>query len=171
LCEGRNPKLSEVLDVVEQLGPGEKVVIWCRFSAELRAVADALTDRYGEASVAEYHGKVSSTIKADGKARFINDPDCRYFVAQVRAGATGTDGLQTVSNYMIFYSNDYSYLLREQAIARQARTGGRQTVNVIDIMANDTVDEDIVQCMRVAEDVHERVLSGGIRRRRTPVAT
>lgn len=96
---------------------------------------------------------------------FISDPTCKYFVGQQKAGGTGLDGLQAVCRYMIFYSNDYSYLDREQAVARAARTGGSPVVNTIDIMATGTIDADIVKCMQSAEDVHEAVLRRAITRK------
>lgn len=149
-----NPKVQEVLNVIEELGPDEKVIIWCRFTAEITAVLNALAS---DCSV-RYDGTVSEKGKAENKKRFISDPTCRFFVGHIRAGGTGLDGLQAVSNYMVFYSNGYSYTDREQAIARQARTGGSLVVNVIDILMQDTVDNDVVRCMQTAQDVHEKVL-------------
>lgn len=154
---GGNPKLEELLTIIEELD-NEKVIIWCKYKPELRAVAMALAERYGEDSVVEYHGDIDSKGRQASKRAFIDNPGTRYFVAQQKAGGTGLDGLQAVSRYMVYYSNDYSYLDREQAVARQARTGGSLTVNVIDIMMRDSVDQDIVNCMQSAQDVHEQVL-------------
>jgi len=162
-----NPKIAELLDVVEELAV-EKVIIWCRFKAELLAVSAALAEVYGPDAVTQYHGDIGAGERRTGLERFKTDPTARFFVAQVKAGGTGLDGLQTVSSYMVFFSNEYPYLLREQAIARQARTGGNNVVNVIDIVALDTVDIDVVECMRTAEDVHSTVLHRGMIARRTP---
>lgn len=163
--EGGNPKLEELQLILEEIGPDEKVIVWCKFRAELRAVALWLAGYYGLDSVVEYHGDVSARDRAENKARFTTDPSCKYFVGQQKAGGTGLDGLQAVCKYMIFYSNDYSYLDREQAVARAARTGGSPVVNTIDIMATGTVDADIVKCMQSAEDVHEAVLRRSITRK------
>ena len=128
-----------------------------------------LADQYGYGCAVAYHGDVNDKQRADNKQKFIHDPRCRYFVGQIKAGGTGLDGLQRVSSYMVFYSNDYSYTDREQAVARQARTGGSMVVNVIDIMAEDTVDADVVRCMQTAQDVHEKVLLKHATRASRPV--
>lgn len=166
---GDNPRLAELLAIIEELGPDVKVVVWCKFTAELRAVAMLLDEcqdgeHPGPSRVAEYHGNMNEKAKRESKERFINDPACRFFVGQQRAGGTGLDGLQRVADYMVFYSNDYSALEREQAIARLARTKGSPIVNVIDLMAKGTVDEDVVRCMQTGLDVSEAILRTGIKR-------
>jgi hypothetical protein len=161
---GVNPKLAELLNVLDEIGQGDKVIIWAKYKAELRGIAAAMREQYGATSTVEYHGDIKAKQRAESKATFITDPSCRYFVGQQKSGGTGLDGLQAVCRYMIFYSNDYSYLDREQAIARAARTGGSPVINTIDLMATNTIDADIVRCMQTAEDVHEQVLRRNITR-------
>ncbi len=156
----KNPKLEELLELVEEIG--EKVVIWCRFQAELKAVSEALRKI---APTVEYHGRCSDAEKNAAKRAFIDDPSVRFFVGQVRAGGTGLDGLQAVAQYMVFFSNDYPYLDREQAIARLARTGAKGPVMVFDIMAEETVDFEIVRCLQNAQDVTSTVLQRNLLRK------
>jgi hypothetical protein len=157
---GGNPKLETVLEIAEELG-SEKLIVWCRFHAELDAVAAALSERYGANAVAQYHGGIDNKERQKQKRAFMEDSQCRFFVAQVRAGGTGLDGLQRCANYMIFYSNEYAFFLREQSVARLARTGGCNVVNVIDILAANTVDIDVARCMQTGQDVHIDVLARG----------
>lgn len=152
---GANPKLNDLMDFLDELGPEENVVIWCKFTAEINAVYTMLSQR---AVTVRYDGTMSSTAKAEAKALF-SAGQARYFVGQVKAGGTGLDGLQAASHYMVFYSNDYAYIDREQAVARLARTGGNNLVIVVDIMAVDSVDADVVRCMQTAQDVHAKVLT------------
>ena len=157
-CTPVNPKVNEVLAFIEELGPEVKVVIWCRYTAEIEAMVAELQFTYGEHSTVRYDGTVDANGRTAAKLSFMVYPACRFFVGQVAAGGTGLDGLQAFSNYMVFFSNGYSYLHREQAIARLARVGGSLVVNVVDIMMDGTVDNDVVRCMQTAQDVHERVL-------------
>lgn len=167
---GGNPKLETVLDIAEDLG-NEKLIVWCRFHAELDAVAAALAEKYGADAVAQYHGGISAAERKLQKQAFMGLDTCRFFVAQVRAGGTGLDGLQACSNYMVFYSNEYAFLLREQSVARLARTGGNPVVNVIDIVAANTVDVDVARCMQTGQDVHAAVLHLGKSQRIAPDTT
>jgi len=159
--EGENPKVQELLQIALECEP-EKIVVWCRFSAEIDTVTDTLRRVCGSAAVTEYHGRMTGKEKDASKRRFIDDPSCRFFVGQQKAGGTGLDGLQGVASYMVFYSNDYSYLERLQAISRLARTDGAQTVQVYDLTAQHTIDEEVVRCLRSAEDVSEVILRAAI---------
>lgn len=154
---GSNPKVEELLSLLEEL-EDEKVVIWCRFTAELTYVSAVLRGLYGDDSVSEYHGRLSANEKAESKHAFINLQHRRFFVGQVKAGGTGLDGLQAVARYMIFYSNEYPYLDRLQAISRLARTDGFPVVQVYDLVGQHTIDEDVVNTLRAAQDVSEAVL-------------
>jgi hypothetical protein len=158
---GKNPKVQELLQIAQDC-EGEKLVIWCRFSAEIDIVVDTLAEEYGAAAVTQYHGRMTGREKDASKKRFIADPACRFFVGQQKSGGTGLDGLQGVASYMVFYSNDYSALERLQAISRLARTDGANTVQVYDLMAQHTIDEDIVRCLQAARDVSEVVLQAAI---------
>lgn len=159
VCFGEvNPKVADVLQFIDELGPELKVVVWCRYTAEIAAVCEALAVVYGAEAVVRYDGTVSDKDRTAAKLAFMGTPACRFFVGQVAAGGTGLDGLQAFASYMVFFSNGYSYLHREQAIARLARVGGSLVVNVVDIMMDGTVDNDVVRCMQTAQDVHERVL-------------
>lgn len=157
-----NPKLAALLELTEQELIGEKVVIWAKFSAELDAIVMGLREKFGTDSVVEYHGRMESHQKDLSKRRFIEKPGCRFFVGQQKAGGTGLDGLQTVASYMVFYSNDYPYLDRLQAISRLARTDGCTTIQVYDLVAEDTIDEAVTRCLRTAQDVSDSVLKRAI---------
>jgi hypothetical protein len=161
---GGNPKLEELLALADELG-GEKFVVWCKFTPEIVALVAALREVYGNSAVTEYHGRMTGAQKDASKRSFIDDKGCKFFVGQQKAGGTGLDGLQAVSQYMAFYSNDYPYLERLQAISRLARTGGSETVQVWDIIAQHTIDEDIVATLKTAQDVSEAVLQRAVVRR------
>lgn len=156
-----NPKVAELLNIADEC-EGEKIVVWCKFSAEINAVVNTLADKYGADTVVEYHGRMNGKQKDEAKRVFIDHDNVRFFVGQQKAGGTGLDGLQGVAHYMVFYSNDYPYLERLQAISRLARTDGADTVQVYDLIAQHTVDEDVVRCLRTAQDVSESVLRNAI---------
>lgn len=163
---GGNPKLDALMEYLEELGSDEKVVIWCRFTAEIEAVMSILCHMYGVEAAVKYNGELGPREKAANKRYFMNEPRCRYFVGHIAAGGTGLDGLQAVASYMVFYSNGYSYTDRDQAVARLARVAGSLVVNVTDIQMAGTVDDDVVRCMQTAQDVHTQVLHKHVAPRR-----
>ena len=49
---------------------------------------------------------------------------------------------------MIYYSNGYDLLLRQQSEARIDRIGQTKNINYIDIICEGTIDEKIVKALR-----------------------
>ena len=49
---------------------------------------------------------------------------------------------------MIYYSNGYDLEKRKQSEARIDRIGQKKPMTYIDILAEDTIDEKIVKCLR-----------------------
>jgi SNF2 family DNA or RNA helicase len=64
----------------------------------------------------------------------------RIFIGVISAGAEGIDGLQEVTDTAIFIDRDWSAYKNRQAEDRLHRGGQKDTVEIIDIMARDTVD-------------------------------
>ena len=156
--EGGNPKLEEMLDVLRD--GGGKTLIWARFKAELELIATRLEEEYGAKAVARYWGEQTSGTHDKNKKRFILDPACRFFVSQQRAGGIGLDGLQ-IADREVFFSNEYSLTVREQAEDRGHRGGSErhQSVTIIDIEAEDTLDRKVIETLRSKKDIAD-VITG-----------
>lgn len=73
------------------------------------------------------------------KMRFRNK-DVRVFIGVIAASSEGVDGLQEATDTMIFLDRDWSAIRNKQAEDRLHRGGQKDTVQIIDIMARDTVD-------------------------------
>jgi SNF2 family DNA or RNA helicase len=144
-----NPKLDAIDGILEDY-PG-KIVIWARFIKELRLISEHLEEM--GIGVARYWGEVSNDQRRENKIRFIEDPNCRVFVGQVRAGGTGVDGLQEVSNTMVYFSNEFGLTSRLQSESRTNRIGQTLPGVVIDIEAEDTLDRKIIQMLRAKKEI------------------
>lgn len=59
---------------------------------------------------------------------------------------------------MIFYSYDYSYIDYDQAIARVYRNGQKNKTTVYHLVAEGTVDEDILQAVQNKQDIAKRIV-------------
>jgi superfamily II DNA or RNA helicase len=122
------------------------VVIYCRFKQDLlniKAVAQKLGYTYGEIS-----GDIDQ--QEDFKSGKINLLGC-----QINAGGTGVDGLQEVAHIAVYYSTGHSLVEYLQSLGRLDRPGQTYSVLNIYIVAENTVDEDIVQALINKEDVIE----------------
>jgi SNF2 family DNA or RNA helicase len=153
---GSNPKLESLLDAAQE-GSG-KFLIWARFVAELELIADTLEKDFGKGSVARYWGGASKAQRDKNKSAFVNNPICRFFVAQPKAGGTGLDGLQ-VADTEIYFSNEMALIDRLQSEDRGHRGGSEihSCVTIIDIEAEDTLDRKIIEALRAKKNVADAI--------------
>jgi SNF2 family DNA or RNA helicase len=144
---GGNPKLDALLEIIEDLADGEKVIIWARFRAELKLIADTLRNVYGEDQVVEFHGGVSNLQRTANRHAFQKDEArARFFVGQPAAGGIGLT--LTSSHTVVYYSNDHSLETRLQSEDRAHRIGQTKHVTYHDIVARNTSDARILSALR-----------------------
>lgn len=145
-----NPRIQTLMDALDRIG--EKVIIWCRYTHEIRDISKLLREKYGEGSVVEFHGGISRKKREINAERFAND--ARFFVANKTCAGYGLN-LQFCS-YMIYYSNDWDWATRSQSEDRAHRMGQTRNVHIIDIYAGRTIDERIIDCLGRKENLVER---------------
>lgn len=149
---GKNPKLEELLLVTEEITGS--AVIWARYRHEIKMIADALREKYGEESVVEYHGG----IDRDQRKQNIGDYESgktRWFVGNQGAGGIGIN--LVFGHTMIYYSNTFSLDERLQSEDRSHRIGQDEDVLYIDLMMENSIDHDIVEAIRLKCDMADYV--------------
>jgi SNF2 family DNA or RNA helicase len=93
-----------------------------------------------------YDGLVGTTDRELALERFRTDDSIRYFVANPATISMGVT--LTQAKTVIYYSNTFQLEKRLQSEDRAHRIGQTSSVNVIDMIATDTVDEKIVTALR-----------------------
>lgn len=142
-------KIAVIKELFEQASG--KVVIWSRFRRDSEKLVDALGP-----SVVRYHDKAT---RAQAKQAFI-DPDSgiKGFIGNPASGGTGVDGLQHVTDTVIYNSNSFNSIERWQSEDRTHRQGTKGTVNYYDIIARRTVDLGILNNLKRKRDVADMSL-------------
>ncbi len=113
---GENPKLEDMMEVIEELPANKKAIIWARFRPEIALIVDRLHKKHGHAAVAQFHGGMTGSERTVENDRFQNDATCRFMVSNQQIGARGQTW--TAASYELFFSNTFSYDDREQAESR-----------------------------------------------------
>jgi SNF2 family DNA or RNA helicase len=134
----------EDLPDTEGIAPGTPVVVYCKFTQDLRnikMVAEQLGLSYGEIS----GQRDDQELFKAGNAQVLG--------CQIQAGGTGVDGLQDVSHVAIYYSTGYSLTDYEQSLKRLDRPGQTESVLNIHLVAEDTIDEDVITALQEKKDV------------------
>lgn len=143
------PKAVWLREHLQTLGPNDKAIIWVNWTPEYGIVGQALQD-IGYDYVT-YRGDTSDPQRDKAVARFNGDPDCRVFLGNPKAGGVGINllGYQhpdqpTNTSHMVYYSRDYSSLAREQSEDRANRKGSRVPLQIVDLLAANTIDAKIL---------------------------
>lgn len=142
--------LIEMLNQIEG-----KVIIWHRFIEDGKRIREAINREFGERSAVEYRGHDHD--RAAAKERFIKG-NATYFIANPQAGGTGVDGLQTVCQAAIYFSNSFRARDRWQSEDRIDRMGMKGSAYYYDIVANRSVDKGILRNLRGKKSVSDLTL-------------
>jgi len=140
-------KLDLLASILEDMPRTEKVVIFARFIPEIEAIAQVSRD-LGRGTVT-----LTGATKNRGDVvdQFQEDPNTSTIIIQIQTGGLGIT--LTSAATAIFYSMNFSYADYEQAKARIHRIGQTRSVNYIHLIAEGTVDEDILYAVQHKKDV------------------
>ena len=109
----------------------------------------------------DYYGLTPQEERQDNIRKFQSDPKCRFIVGTPSTGGYGIT--LTAANTVIYYSNGYDLEKRLQSEDRAHRIGQKKSVTYVDLMADDTVDEKIVQALRKKINIASEVLGEELR--------
>lgn len=130
----------------------EKLIIFCRFTAEIDLITIELKKEFPERTIKKYYGKTTvedrNQIKKDFAAGKID-----ILVANPTCAGVGLN-LQRAS-LVYYYSNDYSLYYREQSEDRCHRIGTVNNVVYKDLVARGTVDEKVYKALREKKELLE----------------
>lgn len=155
--EGGNPRLDQLNEVLDQLHG--KAIIWARFTQDIDDILALAKKR--RMLALRYDGKVSEGQRAEAKHRFINDPNAHLFVSKPSVGGRGLT--LTVANTVVYYSNEFKLRERLQSEDRAHRHGQTGNVTYVDLIANNTVDEKIVNSLRNKFDIASQITGDHLR--------
>jgi SNF2 family DNA or RNA helicase len=113
-------KLRTCLDLVyDMVSQDEKVVIFCRFRADIARLARKMQEKGIGHEILS--GSVPSSRRDSIVERFQNDASVKVFIAQIHSGSLGIE--LTAASRVIFYSWDYRWESYVQAQDRIHRVG------------------------------------------------
>jgi len=147
-------RLNELMSILEDTEG--KVIIWANYQLSVGEIIQKLIKVYGKDSYVHYYGLTPQEDRQDYIRRFQNDPKCRFIVGTPQTGGYGIT--LTQANTVIYYSNGYDLEKRLQSEDRAHRIGQKKTVTYIDLIAEDTIDEKIVEALRKKINIASEVM-------------
>ncbi len=150
----KSNKLNELEELLLQIE--RKVIIWHEFNEE----ADMINTlcRKLKIKCVEMSGRVDDKHKKHNIDLFIKNDEYKVLIAHPKTAGTGLDGLQDVCDVMIFFTNGWSSVVREQCIGRISRQGQKKRGLVIDLVVKDTIEEKKMGVLEHKEDLRNTIL-------------
>jgi len=147
-------RLNELMGVLDETEG--KAIIWANYQLSVGEIIQRIIKEYGEDSYVHYYGLTSQEERQDHIRKFQNDPKCRFLVGTPQTGGYGIT--LTQANTVIYYSNGYDLEKRLQSEDRAHRIGQTKNVTYVDLIAEDTVDEKIVEALRNKINIASEVM-------------
>lgn len=156
-----NVRLDLLCEICEDLS--HKAIIWTRFRRDVDLIMARLADM-GRKAV-RYDGSTNDAAKQAAKADFKTG-DAQFFVSNPAAGGTGLTLLgdqsenaaeELACKTCIYYSNSYNLEHRLQSEDRCHRIGQKWPVQYIDIIASDTMDDQVTASLKSKFDVASQI--------------
>lgn len=151
---GENPKFDRLLELIDEMPPQRKAVVFYEFTYSGRKVVEAIEEQFDFKPIWLWSGTKNTKAEME---RFTNDPDCAVAVVNNKLGAYSLDGLQ-VANYTFFYESPVPVIDREQAERRVRRDGQLHRVFQYDILVRGSVDQRILEFHKEGEDLFRVLL-------------
>ena len=150
LTELNTAKLDAFAEYLECVSPEESVAVFYVFKH------DALALRKACAKVGRQVYELSGDINE--LAEWQNSDDGCVLITQIRSGAEGVD--MTKAHRGVYFSLPHSLAFYEQSMARLHRPGQEKEVQFTYILANNTIDEKIFDCLAHKKSLIEGIQSG-----------
>jgi len=150
------PKLRELQNILDEevASNSHKAIVFSQW-ARMLDLTEPVLERLGLGAV-KLTGAVPTRKRGALIQRFFEDPNCRVFLS-TDAGGVGLN-LQAGS-LVINLDLPWNPAVLEQRIARAHRHGQPRTVNVVNLVARDTIEERMLDTLAAKRAVFDGVFS------------
>lgn len=150
------PRLSALGELLEDLCPDHKVIVWACWRNNQEAIRRVLNDLKIE--YREITGDSGSEDRERAMYDFRTSRDVRVFLGSQGAGGIGINLVE--ASYAIYYSRSFSLEHDIQSEARNYRGGSdiHEKITRIDLVAPGTIDDDVLAALSTKQQISERVI-------------
>jgi SNF2 family DNA or RNA helicase len=153
--DGPSAKLDALMDpLLEVVAAGSKALVFSQFTSFL-ALARERLDAAG-IHYAYLDGKTRDRKRE--VARFQSDPDCPAFLISLKAGGHGLN--LTAAQYVFLLDPWWNPAVEAQAIDRAHRIGQERPVFAYRMIAQDTVEERVLELQKHKRELAEAIFAG-----------
>ncbi len=152
-------KADELIDVLDDIfeDPTAKAVVFSQWVRTHKVILKRLAERnWGHVL---FHGGVPSAQRGALVDRFRDDPECRLFLS-TDAGGVGLN-LQHAAATIVNMDLPWNPAVLEQRIGRVHRLGQTRAVQVVNFVAEHTIEHGMLSVLAFKKSLFAGVLDGG----------
>ncbi len=154
--KGENAKLNTCMELVKQaIDGGHKLLLFSQFTSVLDEVEKALKKEHIK------NLRIDGSVSKEERMRRVdafNQGDIPVFCISLKAGGTGLN--LTAADIVIHFDPWWNVAAQNQATDRAHRIGQKNTVMVYDLIAENTIEEQIQNLQKNKQNLAEEILSG-----------
>ena len=155
---GENAKMDACVELVRQaVDGGHKVLLFSQFTSVLDEIEKALAKEKIE------DHRIDGSVSKEQRIRLVDSfetDDVPVFCISLKAGGTGLN--LTAADIVIHYDPWWNVAAQNQATDRAHRIGQKNTVTVYDLIAENTIEEQIKKLQESKSALAEEILSGEV---------
>ncbi len=153
-----NPRIKALEEIIDDIGPEHKIVIWAVYHANYKAIRSLCERR--KIRFVEVNGSVAAQDKQKAVDEFAIDREIQVLIGH--PGSAGIGISMVAASYSVFYSRNFSLEHSLQAESRTHRGGSEihSRITRIDIVAKDTIDEHVVESLLNKGNVLDSIMKG-----------
>lgn len=155
----KNPKIDELDSLLEEsIGDGlSKALVWIQYKWEARELLHRYRKRYGAKGL---YGDIGQDKKDKNIDEFLNSTTCRLLVCHPKSAAHGLT--LTSGSYSIYYSLSHDFEEYYQSSMRIHRPGQKRPTFYYFLVASESIDQAIIQCIQNKKNVQDILIDGSI---------
>lgn len=154
----KSAKFDTLMDIIEELKDEHKVVVFSQFRQAIEKFSERLDDAgIGWVSVT---GTVSQDDRREATRKIQEDDETRVMLATIEASAHGFTW--TSADTAVFLDRHWTPAINKQAEDRIHRIGQNNSVNIINLVAKDTVEERMEKLLERKETDVNNIIEGGL---------
>lgn len=153
---GDIPRLQVVAELLQEITPNHKVIIWCSFKHNYEQIAEICKRQ--NIKYCMITGEQNARDKDRSIVAFNTESDVRACIANRRAGGIGVNLVS--ASYSIVYSRNFSLGEEKQSAARNYRAGSEvhESITKIELISTGTIDELIGKALEGKQHISDLIL-------------
>ena len=151
----KTPREKELETLLGDLTPTSKVIVWACFKENYKQIAEICTKL--DIGYAQLHGGIKD--KESELVQFRENDRIRVMIANPQSAGLGVNLIE--AGYSVYYSKNFSLEADLQSEARNHRGGSEKLhdkITRIDLVAKDTLDEQVTAALASKQNVASAIL-------------